>query len=104
TKGMNFFETDPNLQFLLDMYLPKEEVDKALPHLKELGEIAGDELDQLSRDADRYTPELINYNHKGERVDEVKYHPSYTRMEEIGFEQFGFAAMSNRPGVFGWPT
>ncbi|PWA09211.1 DNA alkylation response protein [Pueribacillus theae] len=104
TKGMNFFETDPNLQFLLNMYLPKEDLNKALPHLKELGEIAGDELDQLSRDADRYTPELMNYNHKGGRVDEVKYHPSYTRMEEIGFEQFGFAAMSNRPGVFGWPT
>lgn len=102
TKGINFFEIDPNLQFLLNMYLSSDELTKALPYLKELGKLAGDELDELSLDADRYTPELIHYNHKGERIDEVKYHPSYIRMEEIGFEQFGFAAMSNRPGVFGW--
>lgn len=103
TKGLNFFEEDPNLSFLLKNYLSDEYYERALPKLKELGEIAGTRLDKLSRMADKHTPELINYNAKGERIDEVEYHPSYEEMEALGYGEFALAAMSHKP-VLGFPT
>ena len=103
TKGLNFFEEDPNLSFILEQYLSDKDYERAVPHLKELGKIAGTQLDGLSRTADKYTPELINYNAKGERVDEVKYHPAYKEMEALGYGKFALVAMSHNP-VLGFPT
>lgn len=97
TRGLNFFEEDRNLDFILKHYLSSDDYQRALPHLKELGEIAGSKLDELSRVADKQTPELINYNAKGERVDEVEYHPSYKEMESLGYEKFALVAMSHKP-------
>ncbi|MEW9677834.1 acyl-CoA dehydrogenase family protein [Lentibacillus sp. L22] len=104
TKGLNFFETDPNLDFLLRYYLSKTDYEQAFPLLSYLGTVAGDELDDLSREADRHPPELVSHDKRGNRIDHVKYHPSYQRMEEIGYSQFGLVAMSHRSGVMGWPT
>ncbi|VEF49568.1 acyl-CoA dehydrogenase [Bacillus freudenreichii] len=103
TTGINFFEADPNFSFLLKHYLSNENYDLAVPHLKDLGEIAGTRLDELSRSADKHTPELINYNAKGERIDEVEYHPSYREMEALGYGKFGLVAMSHKP-VLDFPT
>ena len=103
TKGLNFFEEDQNLSFILKHYLSIENYNRALPHLKELGEIAGTRLDELSRMADKHTPELINYDAKGERVDEVAYHPSYKEMESLGYGKFALVAMSHKP-VLGFPA
>ncbi|WP_249593678.1 acyl-CoA dehydrogenase family protein [Peribacillus frigoritolerans] len=103
TKGFNFFEEDHNLSFILKHYLSIENYERALPHLKELGAIAGTRLDELSRMADKHTPELINYDAKGERVDKVEYHPSYKEMESLGYGKFALVAMSHKP-VLGFPT
>ncbi|MCH6265369.1 acyl-CoA dehydrogenase family protein [Neobacillus citreus] len=104
TEGLNFFLDDPNLDLLMRFYVSKDEYEKALPLLSKLGDVAGTELDGLSRDADQHPPVLVPYNRQGERVDIVKYHPAYHRMEEIGYGEFGLVAMSHRPGVMGWPT
>jgi len=101
TKGLNFFEEDQNLSFILKRYLSPDEYERALPYLTQLGELAGDRLDELSRQADKNPPVLVNFNNKGERIDEVEYHPSYTEMRRIGFSQFALAAMSHKP-VFGF--
>lgn len=103
TKGLNFFEEDQNLAFHLKHYLSSEDYGRALPHLTELGEIAGKELDQLSRTADKHDPVLINYNAKGERIDEVEYHPAFKEMQQLGFGKFALVAMSHKP-VLGFPT
>ncbi|WP_160112380.1 acyl-CoA dehydrogenase family protein [Salicibibacter kimchii] len=102
--GLNFFETDPNVEFLLRNYVPKDEYERVLPLLSKLGEVAGNEVDELAHEADRNPPELVSYDKKGEQVNHVKYHPSYLRLEEIGYGEFGLAAMSHRPGVMDWPT
>ena len=102
--GLNFFQADSNLSFLLNFYLSNEEYDKVLPLLTELGEVAGNELDELSREADRNPPELVSFNKRGELVNEVKYHSSYERMKEIGYSQFGLVAMSHKDGVMGRST
>lgn len=104
SRGLNFYETDYNLDFLIRFYVPKDEYEHVRPLLSRMGAVAGEELDDLSREADRYPPEFFPYNKNGERVDHVKYHPAYQRMEEIGYSQFGLVAMSHRSGVMGWPT
>ncbi|QDI90347.1 DNA alkylation response protein [Salicibibacter halophilus] len=102
--GLNFFETDPNIEFLLRYYVSGDEYERAFPLLSKLGEVAGNEVDELAHEADRNPPELVSYNKKGERMNHVKYHPSYLRLEKIGYGEFGLAAMSHRPGVMDWPT
>ena len=104
TRGLNFFEADPNLLHALRTYAAARDVERALPHLRELGRVAGSELDELAAQADRNPPVLRNFDEHGNRVDEVEYHPSFVAMQKIGFTDFGFAAMSHREGVLGWPT
>ncbi len=103
TRGLNFFEADPNLLHALRCYAPGADVERALPHLAELGRVAGSELDELAMLADRNPPILRNFDEHGIRVDEIIYHPSFVAMQQIGFSTFGFAAMSHREGVLGWP-
>ena len=104
TRGLNFFEADPNLLHALRTYAAARDVERALPHLRELGRVAGSELDELAAQADRNPPVLRNFDEHGNRVDEIEYHPSFVAMQKIGFTDFGFAAMSHREGVLGWPT
>jgi len=104
TRGLNFFEADPNLLHALRVYAAPSDVERALPHLRELGRCAGDELDALAAIADRHPPVLRTHDPTGRRIDEIEYHPSYIEMQKLGFEKFGFAAMSHREGVLGWPV
>ena len=60
-------------------------------------------LDELAAVADQHPPHLRSFDSAGERIDEIEYHPAFLRMQELGFGEFGFAAMSHRPGVLGWP-
>lgn len=103
TEGLNFFEEDKNLSLILKRYLSTEDYERALYYLKELGEVAGTRLDKLSRTADKHTPELIAFNGKGERVNEVEYHPAYKEMEYLGYSKYGLVAMSHKP-VLGFST
>lgn len=103
TAGLNFFEADRQLKFLLNRLLSGEEMAKAQPKLSELGEAAGGKLDQLSRTADKNPPVLQSYNAKGERIDHIEFHPSYHQMEQLGYGQFSMVAMSHKPeGIWGW--
>ncbi len=103
TTGLNFFEEDQNFNSLLKHYLSEEDFERAKPLLAELGKIAGDELDQLSRVSEKNPPELVHYNAKGERIDRIDYHPSYKEMERLGYSKFGMVAMSHQKNVLGFP-
>ena len=103
TRGMNFFLEDRNLQFLCESVMGAATFERARPHLVEMGEVAGGELDDLAAQADKNPPVLRAFDHSGRRVDEVIFHPSYRRMEAIAFGRFGLAALSHREGVLGWP-
>ena len=103
TRGLNFFRADPNLRSVLSLRASEGDVARALPFLDELGALAGGELDELATVADRHPPILVTHDQEGRRVDEIQYHPAYRQMQELGFCRFGFAAMSHRPGVLGWP-
>lgn len=101
--GLNWFDADPNLAFALRRLLPAADYQRAEPLLRDLGEAAGGEIDRLAREAERHPPELHQFDSRGNRVDEVIYHPSYRALERIAFGRYGFAAMSHRTGILGWP-
>jgi alkylation response protein AidB-like acyl-CoA dehydrogenase len=103
TRGLNFYTTDPNLEFVCSTVMDAATLELARPHLVELGRLAGDELEALAAEADRNPPVLRAWSPAGERIDEVVRHPAYRAMERLAFSRFALAAMSHRPGVLGWP-
>ncbi|MGH2633148.1 MAG: acyl-CoA dehydrogenase family protein, partial [Tepidiformaceae bacterium] len=103
TRGMNFFEADPNLAFSLNRHASAADAERAQPIMHELGALAGGELDRLAMLADRNPPVLRSFDELGQRLDQVVYHPAFVEMQRFGFSRFGFAAMSHREGVLGWP-
>ncbi|MBI2767294.1 MAG: acyl-CoA dehydrogenase family protein [Chloroflexi bacterium] len=103
TRGLNFFAADPNLAFALRQHAAPADAERAVPLLHDLGAVAGEELDKLAMLADQHPPQLVTHDREGRRIDELVYHPAYIEMQKLGFSRYGFAAMSHRPGVLGWP-
>jgi putative acyl-CoA dehydrogenase len=63
--------------------------------LQALGAAAGsDEVLQWGEDANRYPPELQNFDRFGRRIDEVRFHPAYHRLMAL--------AMDHRIHSVGW--
>jgi acyl-CoA dehydrogenase len=46
---------------------------------------------------------LEQFDKKGQRVDEVVFHPAYHELERIAYQDFAIAAGSHREGALGWP-
>lgn len=102
--GTNLYRADPAFARLLPLYLPGDLRAVLEPRLDELGALASGALDALSATADRNPPELHHRSRRGEDAQHIEYHPAYREMERLAFGEFGLAAMSHRPGVFGWAT
>ncbi|NYT60841.1 acyl-CoA dehydrogenase family protein [Alcaligenaceae bacterium] len=102
---MNYWDIDPALADLLALHLPEDVLAFITPHLRKLGGVAGDRLDELAMIADkeRNKPVLRTRSRFGVDEDWVDYHPSYREMEKIGYSDFGIHAMSRTEGVLGWP-
>lgn len=83
TRGMNFYLEDRNLQFLCETVMDAATFERARPHLIDLGEAAGGELDELAAQADKNPPVLRAFDPSGRRVDDVVFHCSYRQMEKI---------------------
>jgi len=103
TRGLNFYTADPNMEFVCSTVMEADVLERARPHLAELGAVAGGDLDALAAEADRHPPTLRAYDPRGRRVDEIVFHPAYHAMERLAFSRFGLSAMSHVPGVLGWP-
>ncbi len=103
TGGINFYSVDQDLAFLLQRHLSAEEFERAQPVLTRLGAVASREMDSLAAEADRVRPTLAQYDRKGQRFDEIVFHPAYHELERIAYEEFAIAACCHREGVFGWP-
>ncbi|MFT5507520.1 MAG: acyl-CoA dehydrogenase [Hyphomicrobiaceae bacterium] len=101
--GLNFFEIDHSLRSLLPLYMDDAALKHMAPHFDRLGAIAGDQLDDLARAADRHVPQLHARNARGQDEDWIEFHPSYREMERLGYGEFGIHCMSRRGGVFDWP-
>jgi len=100
--GLNFFDIDKSLKDLITLYLPDDLRTHLTPHFQRLGELAGNEIDDWSRMADRHGPILHHRDPRGQWKDSLEFHPSYREMENVAFRDFGFACMVHKPGVLGW--
>ncbi len=101
--GQNFYDIDPALHHILDLYMDPAERAHFEPHMRRMGEVAGGRLDALARDAERHQPVLHARDRYGRDEDWIEYCGAYRDMEKIAFEDFAFQAMTNRSGVMGWP-
>ena len=103
TSGMNFYRADPALTDLLRIHLPDRLFRHIEPHLDRLGALAGGQLDECARLADRHVPVLHQRDRFGRDVQCIEYHPAYRELERAAFGDFGIHAMSLRKGILGWP-
>src|SRR5437660_2859761 len=103
TRDINFFTADHDVSFLLQRYLSAEDYARALPILTGMGAVASQKMDELAEIANRQGPVLVQYDKRGQRVDEVVFHPAYHELERIAYEDFAIAACSHHEGALGWP-
>jgi alkylation response protein AidB-like acyl-CoA dehydrogenase len=103
TEGINFFSADPDLSYLLRRHLSAEDYERAQAILTEMGAVASQTMDKLAEDANRQGPVLMQFDKKGQRVDEIVFHPAYHELERIAYQDFAIAACSHREGALGWP-
>lgn len=103
TDGINFYTADVNLGFLLRRYLSAEDYQRAHDTLVEMGMVASGSMDQLAEVANRQKPVLQSFDKRGQRIDEIVFHPAYHELEHIAYEQFAIAACTHRVGALGWP-
>ena len=102
--GMNVFSADPAMADLLRIYLPPEILPTVLAQAERMGGLVGDRLERLALTADKNPPVLHIRARNGAPAEHIEKHPAYEALEEVAFGQFGLAAMSHRPGVFGIDT
>ena len=102
TDGINFFSADSDLSFILKRHLSTEDYERAEAILTEMGAVASQRMDSLAGEANRQGPVLMQFDKKGQRVDEVIFHPAYHELERIAFQDFAIAAGSHREGALGW--
>jgi acyl-CoA dehydrogenase len=103
TSGINFYNADPDLIYLLRQSLSTEDFERAHPILQNMGEVASQKMDGLAQIANRQGPVLMQYDKRGQRIDEVVFHPAYHELERIAYEDFAIAGCSHREGALGWP-
>ena len=102
-EGINFFSADPDLAFILKRHLSAEDYERAEKILSEMGAVSSEKMDSLAEEANRQGPVLVQFDKKGQRIDEVIFHPAYHELERIAYQDFAIAACSHRDGALGWP-
>src|SRR6266550_2927537 len=102
TDGINFFSADPDLSFILRRHLSAEDYERAQTILAEMGAVASQKMDSLAETANRQGPVLMQFDKKGQRIDEVIFHPAYHELERIAYQDFAIAACSHRDDALGW--
>src|SRR5438132_1703778 len=103
TSRINFYTADPDLSYHMRQSLSTEDFERAQRILSRMGGVASRRMDELAQVANRQGPVLIQYDKRGQRIDEVVFHPAYHELERIAYEDFAIAACTHREGALGWP-
>ena len=69
--GLNWYLTDPTLQFTMAYYLQPDEVAVLEPHLAGMGELMGGAVARWAEETDRNPPRLERYDRWGHDVSQV---------------------------------
>ncbi len=73
--GLNWYLVDPNLRFLMDLYLPKERRQWAEGYLVRWGELCGGPIAQRAEVIDKNPPRLERYDPWGREICQIVHHP-----------------------------
>ncbi|RME52344.1 MAG: DNA alkylation response protein, partial [Deltaproteobacteria bacterium] len=72
----NWYEVDPNLQFLMDRLLEQGDREFAETWLKRWGALCGGPIAERAERTDRHPPILERYDRWGEEIDRVEHDPA----------------------------
>ncbi|HEX4208309.1 MAG TPA: acyl-CoA dehydrogenase family protein [Ktedonobacteraceae bacterium] len=103
TRGINFYMCDADLAFVLRRALSGEDYERAQGLLSAMGAVASERMDDLAVTANRERPVLVQFDKRGQRVDEVVFHPAYHELERICYQDFAIAACTHREDALDWP-
>ena len=95
SRGINFFDSDPSLGPLLNLYLGETGYNAIKADLVALGQRASDELDTWALSADKHPPELSMRTRRGEALQSIVKHPDYVALERVAYAELGLASMSH---------
>ena len=76
--GLNWYRTDPTLQFTMAYYLRPDELAFAEPHLTRIGELMGGPVARWADETDRNPPRLERYDRWGHDISRVVMPASFT--------------------------
>jgi acyl-CoA dehydrogenase len=76
--GLNWYSTDPTLQFTMAYYLKPDELAFAEPHLTRIGELMGGQVARWAEETDRHPARLERYDRWGHDTGRVVQPPSFT--------------------------
>ena len=77
--GLNWYRTDPTLQFTMAYYLRPDELAFAEPHLMRIGELMGGPVARWAEETDVNPPRLERYDRWGHDISRVVMPPSFTQ-------------------------
>src|SRR6202012_1336716 len=77
--GLNWYLTDPTLQFTMAYYLQPDELTLAERHLTQMGELMGGPVARWADETDRNPPRLERYDRWGHDVSKVIMPASFTQ-------------------------
>ncbi|MCV7259804.1 acyl-CoA dehydrogenase family protein [Mycobacterium shimoidei] len=69
--GLNWYRSDPSLQFIMAYYLQPDALAVAEPHLSSIGELMGGPVARWAEETDRNPPRLERYDRWGHDVSRV---------------------------------
>lgn len=97
-KSRNFYRSDRILRQYLEKHLSTSAMEYMDDKLDRLGRQAAGMMDELSFQADKHPPRLKKRSPLGEDIDEVEFHPAYSKLLEIAAESEMFYVKYN-PGL-----
>ena len=77
--GLNWYRTDPTLQFTMAYYLLPDELAVIEPHLTRIGELMGGPVARWADETDRNPPRLERYDRWGHDISQVVMPGSFTQ-------------------------
>ncbi|OBH09876.1 DNA alkylation response protein [Mycobacterium sp. E1715] len=77
--GLNWYLTDPTLQFIMAYYLQPDELAVVEPHLARMGELMGGPVAKWAEETDHNPPRLERYDRWGHDVSQVVMPASFTQ-------------------------
>jgi acyl-CoA dehydrogenase len=93
----DWYEPDEHLRWLARRSVAESEWPAAEAALREAGRLVPARIEPLMPVIESHPPVLRQFDRRGQRVDEVDYHPGFKEVESIE-HGFGLVGMSYQPG------